>query len=112
MSEQWVRVAAAGDIAEGEILAVEVNGEPVALYRLDGGEIRATHNICTHEFACLSDGWLEGDVVECPLHGGQFNVRTGEGLGPPIESPLAVYPTRVDGDDIFIDAGAVGAKAR
>lgn len=108
MPETWVRVAAVGNIAEGEILAVEVKGEPVALCRLESGEFRAAHNVCTHQVACLSDGWLDGDTIECPLHGGRFDLRTGEGLSAPIERPIAVYPVRVDGDDVLIDASAVG----
>ncbi len=108
MPETWVRVAAVGDIAEGEILTVEVKGEPVALCHLEGGEFRAAHNVCTHQIACLSDGWLDGDTIECPLHGGRFDLRTGEGLSAPIERPIAVYPVRVDGDDVLIDASAVG----
>jgi len=107
MAENWVWVADTGDVAEGEILAVEVNGTPIALCRTDDGELHATHNVCTHQVACMSDGWLDGAVLECPLHGGRFNLRTGEGLGPPIERALPVYPVRIDGNGIMIDAGAV-----
>lgn len=43
-----------------------------------------THNICIHAYALLSDRWLDGDVIECPLHGGHFEAKTGKGLGAPI----------------------------
>jgi nitrite reductase/ring-hydroxylating ferredoxin subunit len=43
----------------------------------------------------LSDGWLDGDIIECPLHGGQFNVRTGQALGDPVTCDLRRFPTRV-----------------
>ena len=103
MSEgSWVRVAAASELREGEVTAVQVGDENIALYRLDDG-IYATDNICTHEYACLSDGWLEGGIIECPLHAGQFDVRTGKGLGPPIDVDLRTYPVRVEGDDVLVD---------
>jgi nitrite reductase/ring-hydroxylating ferredoxin subunit len=45
---------------------------------------------------------LEGGVVECPFHGGQFNVRTGAVVQAPPEEPIATYPIRVEGDDISV----------
>jgi nitrite reductase/ring-hydroxylating ferredoxin subunit len=97
-----VRVASVEDIPEGECLAVEVGDEQIALFNLGGGEICATHNICTHEYACLSEGWLEDGIVECPLHEGRFDVRTGKGQGAPITLDLPTYPVSVEGDDVYI----------
>src|SRR5918996_2303638 len=98
-----VRVASLSDVPEGEALEVMVGDEPVALFNLGDGEICATHNICTHEHACLSDGWLEDGIIECPLHGGRFDVRTGRGLGPPIEEDLRTYAVRIVGDDLLLE---------
>jgi len=98
----WIRVAALSDLGEGEVTSVEVNGRSLALYRLEDGSVHATDNECTHALAYLSEGWLEGDVIECPLHGGCFNVRTGKGLGDPIEEDLRTYPVQISGDDILI----------
>ena len=53
-------------------------GLNLALYHV-GDAWFCTDNICTHAFALLTDGWLEGHVIECPLHGGQFDIRTGKG---------------------------------
>jgi nitrite reductase/ring-hydroxylating ferredoxin subunit len=105
MSEagNWVRVASVSDVAEGTVIPVETDGLQLAVYHLDGGEIYVTSNICTHAFAMLSDGWLEGCVIECPLHAGQFDVRTGEGQGAPIEENLATYNVRVEGEDILVE---------
>jgi nitrite reductase/ring-hydroxylating ferredoxin subunit len=54
-----------------------------ALYNIDE-QIYATHNVCTHAKALLSDGWLDHDAIKGPLHGGRFGVKTGKGLGPPM----------------------------
>jgi 3-phenylpropionate/trans-cinnamate dioxygenase ferredoxin subunit len=99
----WVRVASINDVAEGEVIGVEAGGKEIALYHLEGGEFRASDNVCTHEFARLSDGWLEENEIECPLHGGKFDVRTGKALCPPVESPLRVYPVKLSGEDILIE---------
>jgi nitrite reductase/ring-hydroxylating ferredoxin subunit len=105
MSEaaNWVRVAGVADIAPGEMQAVEVSGRKLVLFHLEDGTWHATDNICTHAFALLTDGWFEGDVIECPLHAGRFNVCTGKALGPPAEEDLRVYPVRVEGDAVLVD---------
>jgi nitrite reductase/ring-hydroxylating ferredoxin subunit len=76
------------------MLAVKFGGYDLALYEVSG-EIYATDNLCTHAQAYLTDGTLEGEIVECPLHGGRFSVRSGAGLGPPIPCDLKTYPVRV-----------------
>ncbi len=102
---KWVRVASASAIAEGEMLGVDVSGASIAVYHLDGGEWCATDNVCTHAFALLTDGWLEDGVIECPLHAGRFDCRTGKGLGEPIEEDLKVLPVKIEGDDVFVSVG-------
>lgn len=104
MAEDWVSVAQRSALGEGEILGVEVAGKPIALYNIEGA-IYATDNLCTHAFAFLSDGWLDGDVIECPLHAGRFEVKTGKGLGPPIPCDIKTYPVRVTGDAIEVRLG-------
>lgn len=104
MSEaaNWVRVARAGDVPPGEMQAVEAGGKQIVLFHLDDGSWAATDNVCTHAFALLSDGWLEGGVIECPLHAARFDVCTGKVLGPPAEQDLGTYPVRVDGDAVLL----------
>jgi nitrite reductase/ring-hydroxylating ferredoxin subunit len=99
---KWVRVASAADLAEGEMKPLEVEGRSIALYHLDDGSWCASDNVCTHAFALLTEGWLEGCYIECPLHSGRFDLRNGAGQGAPIEDDLAVYPVRVEGDDVSI----------
>ena len=99
---QWVRVAGVADVAEGQVHAVRVGGREIALYHLPGGEFRATDNICSHEYAQLSDGWLEDGSIECPLHAARFDVRTGKALCAPAETDLDVYELRVEGGDLLM----------
>jgi 3-phenylpropionate/trans-cinnamate dioxygenase ferredoxin subunit len=101
---EWATVAKLSDLAAGDIRGVEIGDKSIALYNLDG-EIRATDNICTHAFALLSDGWLDGDCIECPLHAGRFDVRTGKALGPPVDEDIKVYPVQIVGDEIQVKLG-------
>ncbi len=101
MPGEWVRAAASADVAEGAAVAVEVMGHSLALYRVEG-ELFCTDNVCTHEYALLTDGWLEGHVIECPLHAGQFDIRDGKGLCAPVEKPVAIFSVRQDGDDVMV----------
>ena len=94
MSENWISIANASDIQPGTMKGVEVAGAHIAIYNVDG-EYCATSNICTHAFAYLTEGWLDGHLVECPLHAGLFDVRTGAGQGAPITCGLQTFPVRV-----------------
>ena len=98
---KWVTVAARSALKPGEVLGVQQGELDIALYEVEGA-IYATDNQCTHAFAYLSDGWLDGDIIECPLHGGRFEIKTGKGLGPPIDCDIKVFPVRVDGDNIQV----------
>jgi len=100
--EKWVAVAARSDLSDGAMMGIEVGDRQIAIYSVDG-EIYATDNICTHAFALLTDGFLDGDIIECPLHGGCFNVKTGEGQGAPISEDIKTYPVRVVGDAIEVN---------
>lgn len=91
---EWVALCPAATIPEGEVIGVEIRRELVALYKV-GGEIFATDNVCTHAFALLSEGWLDGDVIECPLHAGRFDIRIGKALCPPVEKDIKTYRVRI-----------------
>jgi nitrite reductase/ring-hydroxylating ferredoxin subunit len=76
MAVTWKHVCAASKLSDGEPLGFKIGDQHVALYRVDG-DIFATEDVCPHAFALLSTGFLEGHVVECPLHGAMFDVRDG-----------------------------------
>ena len=99
----WQRVASVGDVAEGEVIEVMVGKTPIAVYRLEGA-FYATHNICTHAFARLSDGYVDADTIECPLHQGVFDIKTGEPQEGPVDEPIRTYPVKVEDGEIYVDA--------
>ena len=101
MPQDFVRVAQTGDVPPGGMKQVQVGEEEILLVNLEGSYF-AVSDICTHAYASLSEGDLTGEEVECPLHGGTFNVKSGEVLSPPPSDNLTVYPVRVDGDDILV----------
>jgi len=72
----WKHLCAASKLSEGEPLGFKLDDQRVALYKV-GDEIFATADVCSHAFALLSTGFLEGHVIECPLHGAMFDVRDG-----------------------------------
>jgi len=98
----WQRVASLSEIAVDAVLGVDVDGSPVALYRM-ANEVFATAGICTHAMALLSDGFVEDGKIECPLHQGQFDIRSGKALCAPATEDLRTYAVKLDGDEVLID---------
>jgi naphthalene 1,2-dioxygenase system ferredoxin subunit len=96
----WVDAAGIDEVPDGGVKGVEIRGNFVALYRLDG-KVFATSDICTHEAARLSDGWIENGEIECPLHGARFKIENGECLGP-YGGDLRCFPARVRQERIEI----------
>src|SRR5664280_2487218 len=99
-------VADVADVPPGTMLHVEVEGRQVCLYNLDG-DFYATDDICTHRRARLSDGYLDGRVVQCPLHFGKFDVITGQPLNPPCKLPVETYAVTLDNQRLLLDLPAV-----
>ncbi|MBI3179470.1 MAG: non-heme iron oxygenase ferredoxin subunit [Deltaproteobacteria bacterium] len=94
-------VAKVSEVEQGEVRRVSVGEREIALYNLDG-QYYATDDTCSHAQASLSDGFIDGGEVECPLHGARFVIQSGEVAGPPAEEPIATYPTRVQGDTVYV----------
>ena len=75
------------------MIGVVVNGQEIALYDIEG-QVFATDDICTHAYAKLSDGWFDKGEIECPLHAGRFDARTGKATAPPCVDDLKTYPVK------------------
>ena len=101
MTDSWIDVLDASDMPQGDVTAVMVNGNEIALYEVDG-EVFATDNLCTHGAARMSDGFLEGHEIECPFHQGRFDVCTGKALCAPLTKNIRTYPVRIDQSRILV----------
>jgi 3-phenylpropionate/trans-cinnamate dioxygenase ferredoxin subunit len=96
-----IRVCPLAELPPGEVLRLDL--EPaVAIFHTEDGELFAVDDNCTHQFASLADGWLEGCEVECPLHAARFDLRTGEPDGPPATQPIRTHQVSVTDGDIYL----------
>ena len=87
---------------DGAALKVETGGLTLAVFNVDG-EFYVIDDTCTHGPGSLSEGYIEGDVVECNFHNGQFNIRTGEVVLPPCMVPVKTYPAVVEDGKVVIE---------
>src|SRR5262245_61183825 len=106
MSE-WIRVAALAELEPDYPKPVKLGNREIALC-LAEGSVFATDNICTHAFARLSDGLVEGFEVFCPLHNGSFDIRTGQPTNPPCMEPIGTHECRVEDGEVFVKIVAGG----
>jgi nitrite reductase/ring-hydroxylating ferredoxin subunit len=98
----WERVAQADALGPGKVTQVAARGRRLALYNV-AGTFYATDDRCTHAEAQLSDGFLEGEEIECPLHQGRFHVPTGRALCFPVTEDVETFPVRLDGGGIYVE---------
>ena len=99
----WIDVAAVDDFLPGTCRVVATDDFPILVVNLDG-RYYAVENTCTHEYAELSEGKLEGEEIVCPLHGARFSVVTGAVLAPPALENLRTFPVRVTDSWVEVDA--------
>jgi nitrite reductase/ring-hydroxylating ferredoxin subunit len=98
---EFHNVAKTTSLDEDEAVQVLVNGQEIAIYNLDG-TYYATDDICTHAYASLADGYIEGTNIECPLHGGCFDIKTGKATTAPCTVDLKTYEVKIEGEDILV----------
>src|SRR5438874_1082497 len=89
------------DVAPGTCKTAFVEGKEIAVFNV-GGQFYATQTQCTHRGGPICEGSLAGEIVTCPWHGSQFNVRTGEVVQDPAEEPLTTYSVREKDGSLFI----------
>ena len=100
----WTDAAALADLWDGVALAVDAGGHAVALFRV-GDTVYANDVICTHGEADLCDGFVDGHEIECPLHQGRFDLRTGGATCAPAVEALKTYPVRIEGGRVYLALG-------
>jgi 3-phenylpropionate/trans-cinnamate dioxygenase ferredoxin subunit len=98
----YTRVCRLDELPEVGVAAAEVHGKVIAIAHTEDGSVHAVDDTCSHANVSLSEGELEGCTLECWLHGSRFDLRTGDPSGPPATAPVAVYPVKFDGDDVYV----------
>jgi naphthalene 1,2-dioxygenase ferredoxin component len=100
-SPRWVEVAQVDEIDDSDAKCCQIEGVFIAVFNVKG-KFYATSDICTHAHAHLSDGYIDGDIVECPLHQGRFHIPSGKAISAPVTEDVRTYPVRVEGGKISI----------
>jgi len=98
-----VRLATAADVPLDSLHRVDTDELAICLVRTGDGNFYCIQDQCTHENASLSDGYLTGTEVECPLHSSSFDVITGSVSGLPAQIPLRTFPVDIEDGDVFAE---------
>lgn len=98
---EWVALMPLDKIEVGDVTGAAHDGRDYAVFEVEGA-FYVTDAQCTHAQANLCDGYLDGHIIECPLHQGCFDVRTGAPKGAPVTEALRTYDCRVEGDQLWI----------
>ena len=92
---EWVDIVDKNTIGASEVFVVELEGTEVAIFNVSG-EFYAIEDICTHDGSEISTGCVFAHIIECPRHGAQFDIRTGEVLQAPAYEAIRTFPVRVE----------------
>ena len=98
-----IRLCGTAEVSPGGALKVEIGDLVVAVFNVEG-TFYVIDDHCTHGPGSLSEGYLDGCVIECNFHNGAFDVRTGEVISPPCMIPVRTYPVIVESGEVFIEA--------
>jgi 3-phenylpropionate/trans-cinnamate dioxygenase ferredoxin subunit len=103
--DTWVDACGADDIEREDVRPFDYGRLNIAIYRTSGDQYFATDGTCTHEAADLTEGFVMGDIIECPRHNGRFDVKTGKALAAPACVDLATYPVKVEAGRVWVKVG-------
>ena len=102
----FVTVARASAIEPGTVHVVEIDGRSLCVGLTEDGEWGAIDNVCTHDGGVLGEGELDDNAVECPRHGGRFDLFSGRVLSLPPVIPVHAYVARQIGDEVQVKLDA------
>ncbi len=101
-----IRICPVADIKPGKSIRVKVGDLAIAIVRTKAGDIKAIDDKCSHGEISLSEGFVDGDTIECWAHGAKFSLATGEALTLPAFEPVATYEVIIDNDEIYLEIDA------
>ncbi len=97
----WIEVCGTDEVDEEDLVRWDYEGRSFAIYNTEKGFF-ATDGFCTHEQQHLEDGLVIGNVIECPLHQGRFDIPSGKALSAPVCVDLKTYAVKIEGDRVLI----------
>jgi nitrite reductase/ring-hydroxylating ferredoxin subunit len=97
----WHFAIAVDKLEDDVATEVVLRGRRIGICKFEN-DFYAFDNICTHEYACLSDGFLDGKIIECPLHQARFDVTTGAVVSPPATRSIERFDVSLRGDQLFV----------
>ena len=98
----FIAVAKTTDLKPGQMKSYQANGKHVLIANWEG-TFFATQDLCTHDGGTLSDGELVDGEIECPRHGGRFDLKTGAVVALPPMFPIKTFAVKTEGDDILVE---------
>jgi len=98
---EYVEIAPAADLPNGERLFVEVEGKPIVIFNI-AGQFFSIGDVCSHDDGPVGDGDIEGYNITCPRHGGEFDIQTGKAVQLPAVVDIPAYPVQVRDGNIFV----------
>ncbi len=103
----WISVCTRAEVSEDEPKAIELDTHKIGVFLIDE-QYFAIENVCPHAFALLTEGFVEANTVECPLHEAIFDIPSGILKSGPGCRNLSTYPVRIEGDQIQVDMSRSG----
>jgi 3-phenylpropionate/trans-cinnamate dioxygenase ferredoxin component len=104
--QKWIEACAADNIDNEDLIRFDHGTRTFAIYRSPSDDYYCTDGLCTHEEVHLADGLVMDHIIECPMHNGQFDYRTGEAKRTPACVNLKTYPVKIENGNVFINIGA------
>jgi 3-phenylpropionate/trans-cinnamate dioxygenase ferredoxin subunit len=101
-----VRICSIDELVENQASRVVIDGVPIAVVKDSDGRVHAIGDTCTHGEISLSEGFIEGETLECWAHGSQFSLVSGKPINLPAYEPVPVYPVEIIDGDVYIDPNA------
>jgi 3-phenylpropionate/trans-cinnamate dioxygenase ferredoxin subunit len=98
---EFIAVAEEGEIGNGERLILDIDGMPIAVFRI-ADEYFAIADVCSHDDGPVAEGELSDHEIECPRHGARFDLQTGQALSLPAVVDIPAYPVRVEAGELLI----------
>lgn len=102
MSDEWKLVCKVQDIEMEDLIRFDYEDKTFCVYRLEDG-FYATDGICTHENVHLEEGLVMDSEIECPMHQGIFDIKSGKAVSPPACDDLKTYPVKVENEEVYIN---------